>query len=192
MATVATHLSSGTITFTIGSAASETHTLSYNEYAAPPTGSCNVGNLVDEVFSNEFVNGAGPSVNCFPGQNSIWLNLHQLRDPRVLTAGTHTMTPDEAGLTFSVAQGIGTSYCRVEVTSGTITVDVARAEGGAAAYPTLVTSDYVREFSIHVEAVSSQMVFGSGCAPASVVLDLMLGQTAADAAFDPMASLGCE
>jgi hypothetical protein len=187
-ATITERLVSGTITFTVGNAAPETHALSYSEIAAPLPGACNVGRLLDQVFSNEFVNGIGPSVNCRPAQNWMWLNLHELRDPRALTAGTRTMTPGQAGLTFEVSDG----QCRVEATTATVSVDVSRAEGAAAPYPTLVTSDYVREFAIHVETVASQMVSGYGCSPVSAVLDLKLSQTAADAVFQPMAPLPCE
>jgi hypothetical protein len=191
MATITEHLVSGTITFTIGGGAPETHELSYSEIAAPSPGMCNVGHLIDEVFSDEFVNGAGPSVNCAPAQSSMYLNLHELRDPRGLTAGTRTMTSTEAGLTFEVSEGLP-AQCRVEVTTATINVDVSRAEGAAAPFPTLVTSDYAREFAIHVETVARQVAFGSGCSPASAVLDLKLSQTAADAFFDPMAHIPCE
>jgi hypothetical protein len=190
-ATIATHLFSGTITFTIGNSAPETHALSYSEFIALVPDTCKVRNLIEEVFPDELVNSVDPTVGCEPAQNLMWLDLNHLPDPRALTAGTHTMTPAEAGLAFEVSEMYPTQ-CRVEVTTGTISVDVSRAEGAAAPYPTLVTSDYVREFAIHVETVASQMVYGDSCAPVSAVLDLNLGQTAADAVFDPMAPLPCE
>jgi hypothetical protein len=185
-------LLSGEITYGIGDNPPETRRLSTLEHVSPPANECTAQNLVSPVYQTEFVNGIGPTVGCSADSASIWLNLHGLADSRTLVLGTHVLDPAATKLTVEVSQNIGSRLCRMELTTATVTVDVPTASGGAAPYPALVTNDYVRRFAVHVEALSAKEVFGTGCVPTSVTLDMMLEQTAADAVYDPTTPCICE
>jgi len=185
-------LLSGELTYVIGDNPPETRMLSTLEHMSPPPDQCTAQNLVSPVYQTEFVNGIGPTVGCSAGSASISLNLHGLADSRTLVAGTHLVDPAVAKLTVEVSQHIGSGPCRMDLTTGNVTVDVQTASGGAAPYPALVTNDYVRRFAVHVEALSAKEVFGTGCVPASVTLDMTLEQTATDAVYDPTTPCICE
>jgi hypothetical protein len=186
-ATLTSRLLSGQVTFATGDEPAETRALSHDELGSAAPGGCTVGYLQAEVFPNEFVNGVGPTINCDLGTGTLWLSLHALGDPRALTVGRRTLTPsrDTTVIEFRRAS------CLDRGTGGLFTVDVTNAIGGAAAYPTLVTGDYARDFSLHMEAVADTTIAGA-CGATTAVLDLSLAQTAADAVFNPMASCGCE
>lgn len=185
-------LLSGEVTYGIGDSPPQTRMLSTLEHVSPPPDQCAAQNLVSPVYQTEFVNGIGPTVNCSADRASIWLNLHGLADSRTLVPGTHVIDPAVAKLNVDVSQHVGSGPCRMELTTGTVTVDVQAASGGAAPYPALVTNDYVRRFAVHVEALSAKEVFGTGCVPASVTLDMTLEQTATDAVYDPTTPCICE
>ena len=186
-ATLTSRLVSGQITFATGDAPAETRAFSHDEFGSGAPGGCVVGHLQSEVFRDESVNSAGPSVHCDLGTGYLWLDLEAVRDPRSLTVGTHAVTPSPATPLIEVQR----SGCLTRGTSGLFTVDVTNAAGGAAPYPMLITGDYARDFSVHVETVSDT-TFTGDCTPTSAVLDVSLTQAASDAVFDPKAECPCE
>lgn len=187
-ATLTSRLVAGQLTFATGSEPPETRTLSYNEFASAAPDSCSVTYLKAEIFRDEFVNGVGPAASCEFGSGYLYVNLHAVGDPRALSAGFHTLAPlRENGFVEVLRPG-----CLSKGGDGVFTVDVGNATGGVAPYPRLVTGDYARDFTMHVEAVADAMFLGTDCPPTSIVLDLSLTQATSDAVFEPMAQCPCE
>ena len=79
------------------------------------------------------------------------------------------------------------------MSDGTATLTVTRAEGGTAPYPAVVTADFVREFSVHVNGQAPKGLTPIGCVtPAfSVIIDLQFAETAPDAVNYPDLKCGC-
>ena len=106
-----------------------------------------------------------------------------MTDPRSLPLGARSLSPEDAGLAVAVSGGGG---CDLVIAQGTTTIDVTRAEGGAAPYPTIVTSDYARELAVHLESSHD-----NGCNSMSIMVDLELAQRASDYSYDPTTVCGC-
>jgi hypothetical protein len=68
---------------------------------------------------------------------------------------------------------------------------VAKAVGTADAYPALVSTDYVREFGVHVEASVPRTTTPCTMQAISVSEDLQFVETAADVVRDPTAFCYC-
>jgi len=85
--------------------------------------------------------------------------------------------------------------CASASNSGAASLTITRAEGAPAQYPAAVTTDYVREFNIHIETNSPGETSTNepGCTtPAiSATVDLQFAESAADAVNDPAAKCGC-
>lgn len=186
--TLTSRLVSGQVTFATGDESPQTRTLVYDEFGSGGPDACSVGYLRAEVFRSEFVNAVGPSVHCNLDAGYLSVNLHAVGDPRSLAVGRHALAPARERGFVEVRR----STCLSRGADGLFAVDVANATGEAAPYPMLVTGDYARDFTMHVEAVADTIVAGTACAPTSVVLDLSLTQTASDAVFDAMARCPCE
>ena len=86
--------------------------------------------------------------------------------------GQYTWSAAAAGLDV-----LGPSHiCAKNVTGGTVTVDVTEQEGKVLPYPDLVTSDYLRRYTIHVEMTGN----ASSCGAISMIADFEVEQAATD------------
>jgi hypothetical protein len=108
-------------------------------------------------------------------------------DVRALGVGSYPISAE------SLALFIQNTSCRSTMSSGSATLVVTRAEGGPAPYPAEVTGDYLREFSVHIEAQALPSSTPNGCvAPtATATVDLEFAGTAADAVNHPDATCLC-
>lgn len=131
------------------------------------------------------------------------LTASKLGDVRDWPAGTFTMTPpnNTFGLDYhpgaSQPAGPAGTACGVAtyLDGIVLTVTVETAAGGRAAYPKLVTDDFVRTFRLDFDTSSVQATNGVGepCDLAlSAQVSLHLTQTAADYVYDADAPCICE
>jgi hypothetical protein len=102
-----------------------------------------------------------------------------LNDPREFEQGVHSWEDMDAATAPVQAQGPLGGYSVSFLAHGGVTVDVSEANGHAAPYPELVTSDYVRRFTVHAVAKqNADDVDGV----VTIAIDLTAEQTAADVA----------
>lgn len=172
------HLVSGRLGFALRGHAMETLDLAATD---PITTSspCTLGLIASFAPGDPL--SRSPVVSCHTSQGEISVELGAISDPRTLTLGRHELTPEEAGLIVTTKQ-----QCDLVARQGTTAVDVTRAEGGAVSYPSIVTSDYARDFAVHLESS-----YDNGCTSEALVLDLQLSQTASDYLYDPTTVCGC-
>ena len=174
------HLVSGRIAFSLRGDAVQTHDL----VGADPAAMSAVNACDLDLVTNFTADGArlqNPVVSCRTAQGHIDVQLAILNDPRMLTLGSHEVAPDQAGLVVMTRQ-----VCDLVAAQGTTTIDVTRASGTAAPYPGIVTSDYARDLTVHVESS-----YDNGCTSESLVLDLQLTETASDYFYDGTTLCGC-
>lgn len=89
----------------------------------------------------------------------------------------HTWPAETVGLTV-----IGPSHiCAAVLMGGTVTLDVTQQEGNVVAYPQLVTSDYARRYTIHIELSGNN----ASCGTVSFVADVEVEQAAKDVVAHP-------
>jgi len=183
----------GTITFAVAGAAPETHSVSVDN-GAPILhlpGTCTMQNASTTITPNTTGNPAGLNdvgVGCQLSNSSLGVSLYlPSLDLRMLGVGTYAIPPGEVGM------GVANTSCTSPVGEGTATLVVTRAEGGPAPYPAAVTPDYVREFSVHIEAQVARSTTPRGCTTpdASATVDLQFAETAADAVNHPDVTCLC-
>jgi hypothetical protein len=180
----------GTITFTVGGGVPETHVVSPSDASVTPlsrSGTCAVAGPTTVVSPSDAINPGEIWVECEPAVGSLLLSA-AIPDVRDLGVGTYASLVGPPMLLFQK-----TAPCTGPANSGANTIEITRAEGGAAAYPAAVSGDYVREFSIHMQAEQSAATGGNGCAnPAvTVTADLRFVVEAASAVNDPNGLCGC-
>src|SRR6185503_9516950 len=140
------HLVSGRITFAARGGSVETHDLATIDQMAMSASDEGTLGLVSTFVTGGMIS-KYPAVSCRTDQGGISVQLDPVSDPRTLTLGTHKLTPEQAGLIVAA-----TPACDLAVTLGTTTIEVTRADGTAAPYPAVVTGDYARDFTVHLES----------------------------------------
>jgi hypothetical protein len=182
----------GTVTLAVAGAAAETYSVTSDPRgmgALASPGTCAVRNVVETIVpaagNLPTFSTAGVQMECTlsapsPSARSVELFM-DMQDDRMLGVGTYTIALGRLALSVQ-----NTSCVSIE-SDGTATLVVTRAEGGPAPYPAAVTPDYVREFTVHVEAESPASSTPGGCVtpPASATVDLQFAATAADAVNHP-------
>lgn len=180
----------GNITFTIADAPAETHSLLPSDHvvnaATVASGTCAMGPVATVVHSDGNLSTGDADVMCARSDGQLGLAVN-MPDLRSLDMGTYQRSPGSLVLFFQ------TNKCGTGGSDGTATLVVTRAEGASAPYPAGVTSDYAREFNLHVEAQAIPGSYPVGCTTpsASASLDLQYAGTAADAVNDPGATCAC-
>ena len=183
----------GSITFTIGDAPAEMHSLPPSDRVVNrntvASGMCAMGSFATVVYpdNNQPTSKGDADVMCARSDGQLGLAVN-MPDVRSLDVGTYQRSSDSLVLFFQNDQ------CGTGKSDGTATLVVTRAEGASAPYPAGVTSDYVREFNLHVEAQAAPGSYPVSCTTlpsASATVDLQYAGTAADAVNDPAATCAC-
>lgn len=192
--TVTARLLSGSVTFALNGGATETHALSPDDPPvglATPSGRCAAGRLMTIVYPPtngvDSAWGGEVDVECEPTAGSVQVSV-KVADRRTLGIGTYPSTPSPQ---LSFVRDV----CASASNSGAASLTITRAEGAPAQYPAAVTTDYVREFNIHIETNSPGETSTNepGCTTPAIfaTVDLQFAESAADAVNDPAAKCGC-
>jgi hypothetical protein len=169
LSTLNTRLISGTVMTSMGDNPPMQFTLSPGGGASVPAG-CFLSAATVVGPDNQVQASHGPILNCQVNGVPILLYLTPLDDLRPLKAGIGR------GMVNVVEPGSGDSTCTKAGSVMTmVEYDVTRADGGSAGYPMLVTSDYVRDVSVHF-----MITLPTSCGPLSVAGDIELAQKASD------------
>lgn len=169
MSTLNTRLISGTVMTSMGSNPSMQFTLSPGSGVSIPAG-CFLAAATVVAPNGQVQASQGPLLNCNVNGVPILLYLTALNDLRGMKAGIGQ------GMLNVIEPASGDSTCTKGGSSTSLfDYDVTRADGGTAAYPMLVTSDYVRDVSVHFSITVS-----TSCGPLAVAGDIELAQKASD------------
>jgi len=169
LSTLNTRLISGTVMTSMGDSPPMQFTLSPGGGASVPAG-CFLSATTVVGPDNQVQPSHGPILNCQVNGVPILLYLTPLDDLRSLKAGIGR------GMVNVVEPGTGDSACTKAGSLMTMfQYDVTRADGGTASYPMLVTSDYVRDVSVHF-----MISLPTSCGALAVAGDIELAQKASD------------
>lgn len=169
LSTLNMRLISGTVTTTMGANPPMQFTLSAGGGVSIPAG-CFLAASTVVAPNNQVQASQGPVLNCNVNGVPILLYLTALNDLRGMKAGIGKGTLDV------VAPATGDSTCTKGGSSTSMfDYDITRADGGMASYPMLVTSDYMRDVSVHFTISVS-----TSCGPLAVAGDIELVQKASD------------
>lgn len=169
LSTLNTRLISGTVMTSMGDNPPMQFTLSPGGGVSIPAG-CYLAAATVVGPNNQVQASQGPVLNCNVNGVPILLYLTALNDLRSMKAGVGK------GMLNVVEPAAGDSTCtRSGSSTSMFDYDVTRADGSMAGYPALVTSDYVRDVSVHF-----MISISTSCGALAVAGDIELSQKASD------------
>lgn len=168
--------------------------------APAPAGACSFtfekGN-VQEFNGDAMLSGGYGNLTCNGGDAGRFeVDISELGDFRSWSLGTFTITPSTRNFGVDLI-GARTSCNYADYPGIPFNVTVETATGGAAPYPKMVTSDFVRTFRLDFDTtgISPTKYDSADACDFPVVVgpvSLHLAQTAADYRYDATASCPCE
>lgn len=169
---------SGEITFTVGGGVPETHPLRAEAETGP--GDCIVQIITDEMpDTNNGITAPGRVyVACETGQATV-IVVQDIIAPWRLGPGDQAVAQDPP------YGELHTRACDAGGQLGTTTIDVEQGVGGSAPYPAVVTPDYQRVYTIHIEVATTVDSGFPPCVMMSATINARFSETAADAVNYP-------